>query len=39
LDDKLQEHVLKIAVDFQGTEVLLEALVGKDPPEIIKKNI
>jgi hypothetical protein len=30
---------LKRTVDFQGTEVLLEALIGNDPPEIIKEDI
>jgi hypothetical protein len=39
LDDKSQELVLKRTVGFQGTEVLLEALVGKDPPKIIKQHI
>jgi hypothetical protein len=37
LDEKSQELVLKRTVDCQGTKVLLEALVGKDPPYIIKQ--
>jgi hypothetical protein len=39
LDFMSQKRVLKRTVDFQGTEVLLEALIGKDPPEIIKQHI
>jgi hypothetical protein len=39
LDDKSQVLLLKRTDDFQGTEVLLEALVGKHPPEIIKEHI
>jgi hypothetical protein len=39
-DDKSQEHVLKRTLDFQGVEVLLETLIGKeDPSEIIKQHI
>jgi hypothetical protein len=37
--DKSQEHVLKRTVYFQGVEVPLEKLIGKDPSENIKQHI
>jgi hypothetical protein len=39
LDDKSQQHILKRTVDFQGTEIPLEELIGKYPPESIKQLI
>jgi hypothetical protein len=39
LDDRSQQHVLKRTVDFQGTDIPLEELIGKDPPETIKQLI
>jgi hypothetical protein len=39
LGDKSQQHVLKRTVDFQGTKIPLEELVGKYPPETVKQLI
>ena len=39
LDEKSQKKILERTIDFQGTNVTLETLVGTDPPEIIKHHI
>jgi hypothetical protein len=39
LDEESQKNVLKRTVDFQGTEVPLQELIGKDPPETVKQLI
>jgi hypothetical protein len=35
-DEKSQKQILERTVNFQGTNVALQTLVGTDPPEIIK---
>jgi hypothetical protein len=39
LDDKSQQDILKGTVDFHLTDIPLEALIGKDPPETVKQHI
>jgi hypothetical protein len=39
LDAKSQKQILECPVNFQGTNVSLETLVGTDPPESIKRLI
>jgi hypothetical protein len=39
LDAKSQKQILERTVNFQGTHVALQTLVGTDPPEIIKNHI
>ena len=38
-DEKSQKQILERTVNFQGTNVALQTLVGTDPPEIIKRHI
>jgi ankyrin repeat protein len=39
LDEKSQKQILERTVNFQGTHVALQTLIGTDPPEIIKTHI
>ena len=39
LDEKSQNKILERAVNFQGTDVALQTLVGTDPPECMKRLI
>jgi hypothetical protein len=36
LDEKSQKQILERPINFQGTDVALSTLVGKDPPDSIK---